>query len=103
MSSSSATAVSATPSGATGEIAFRSHALTAGTWVRASRRTTVFDDGWFRTGDLGHLDDAGNLFVTGRTKLFISTSGFKVDPFEVETVLRAPAGCRRRRRGRRPG
>jgi long-chain acyl-CoA synthetase len=44
--------------------------------------------GWFRTGDLGHLDASGNLYVTGRTKLFISTSGYKVDPFEVEDVLR---------------
>ena len=35
---------------------------------------------------------AGNLFVAGRTKLFISTSGFKVDPFEVEAVLRAQPG-----------
>jgi long-chain acyl-CoA synthetase len=77
---------------ATGEIAFRSHALTAGYMGEGETTNAVFDDGWFRTGDLGRLDDAGNLFVTGRTKLFISTSGFKVDPFEVETVLRAQPG-----------
>ena len=78
--------------GATGEIVFRSHALTAGYVGEGETTNEVFEDGWFRTGDLGHVDDAGNLYVTGRTKLFISTSGFKVDPFEVETVLRAQPG-----------
>jgi len=78
--------------GATGEITFRSHALTEGYVGESETVNEVFDGGWFRTGDLGRIDDAGNLFVTGRTKLFISTSGFKVDPFEVEAVLRAQPG-----------
>ena len=78
--------------GATGEITFRSDALTAGYVAEGESANEMFDGGWFRTGDLGRLDDAGNLFVTGRTKLFISTSGFKVDPFEVEAVIRAQPG-----------
>jgi long-chain acyl-CoA synthetase len=78
--------------GASGEITFRSHALTAGYVGEGETADEMFDGGWFRTGDLGRIDEAGNLFVTGRTKLFISTSGFKVDPFEVEAVLRTQPG-----------
>ena len=47
----------------------------------------VFRSGWFRTGDLGRLDDAGRLYVTGRKKLLIEVAGHKVDPIEVEDVL----------------
>lgn len=44
-------------------------------------------DGWFETGDLGRLDEAGRLWITGRTKLFIDSGGQKVDPVEVEDTL----------------
>ena len=68
---------------------FSSPAATTGyVGVEPEANGRSFAGGWFRTGDLGHLDGAGNLYVTGRTKLFISTSGYKVDPFEVEDVLR---------------
>ncbi|MGH9119727.1 MAG: class I adenylate-forming enzyme family protein [Acidimicrobiales bacterium] len=78
--------------GETGEICFSSPALTSGYVGVEPEANGVFNDGWFRTGDVGHLDESGNLYVTGRTKLFISTSGYKVDPFEVENVLRQHAG-----------
>jgi long-chain acyl-CoA synthetase len=80
----------ARPAGETGEVEFRSPALTTGyVGEHATAANEAFHDGWFRTGDLGHVDETGALYVTGRTKLYISTSGFKVDPFEVEAVLRA--------------
>jgi long-chain acyl-CoA synthetase len=47
----------------------------------------AFRGGWFHTGDLGHLDEAGRLYVTGRRKLLIEVAGHKVDPIEVEDVL----------------
>lgn len=45
-------------------------------------------DGFFPTGDLGSLDAAGRLTITGRLKLLIDVGGLKVNPVEVETVLR---------------
>ena len=45
------------------------------------------DDGWFRTGDLGRLDDSGELVIDGRSKELIITGGMKVHPREVEVVL----------------
>jgi len=44
-------------------------------------------DGYFLTGDLGRLDAAGNLTLTGRLKLLIDVAGLKVNPLEVEAVL----------------
>jgi long-chain acyl-CoA synthetase len=72
-----------------GEILVRSPAVMAGYWNDdALTRETVDADGWLHTGDLGHLDDDGFLFVTGRAKdLIVLESGKKVQPEEVETVL----------------
>jgi len=75
--------------GESGEITFASPAATSGyDGLSPEANAESFAGGWFRTGDLGHLDAAGNLYVTGRSKLFISTAGYKVDPFEVEDVIR---------------
>ncbi|HUB05906.1 MAG TPA: AMP-binding protein [Myxococcales bacterium] len=49
-------------------------------------------DGWFRTGDLGRIDGAGALWVTGRGDEVIVTGGEKVAPAEVEQVLEGCAG-----------
>ncbi len=57
-------------------------------------------DGWFRTGDLGELDEAGYLRISGRAKELIITGGYNVYPREVEEVLRGASGGGRCRRGR---
>jgi amino acid adenylation domain-containing protein len=46
-----------------------------------------FVRGWFRTGDLGHLDEEGYLFITGRLKEVINRGGEKISPREVDVVL----------------
>ncbi|BAN47091.1 AMP-binding protein [Metapseudomonas resinovorans] len=45
------------------------------------------EDGWLRTGDLGRLDDQGNLFITGRAKDLIIRSGHNIDPALIENCL----------------
>lgn len=48
---------------------------------------SAFVDGWFRTGDMGRLDEDGYLFITGRIKEMINRGGEKVSPYEIEEAL----------------
>jgi O-succinylbenzoic acid--CoA ligase len=64
-------------------------------YLPADRFPTPFlDGGWFPTGDLGRLDDAGHLHVTGRRSDLIITGGENIDPREVEAALEQCAGVR---------
>mmetsp|Transcript_1799 Transcript_1799/g.2830 ORF Transcript_1799/g.2830 Transcript_1799/m.2830 type:complete len:1652 (-) Transcript_1799:132-5087(-) len=45
------------------------------------------ENGWFDTGDIGHLDEAGYLFISGRSKEIINRGGETISPFEIEEVL----------------
>ena len=58
------------------------------------------DDGWFRTGDVGRLDDDGYLRIVGRAKDLIITGGYNVYPAEIEAVVRDCPGVARGGRGR---
>ena len=73
---------------AVGVVQLRSRAQMRGYWKDPEQTATVVDDdGWLTTGDLGWLDDTGNLTLVGRqTEMFIR-GGYNVYPAEVEAVL----------------
>ena len=72
-----------------GEVVVKSEALTSGYYNKPELNKQAFQDGAFLTGDLGKLDENGNLYITGRKKILIDTGGRKVDPIEIEDILLA--------------
>ena len=59
----------------------------AGYWRDDEGTAATLVDGWLRTGDLGTIDDRGNLRLAGRTKEMFIRGGYNVYPAEVEAVL----------------
>jgi len=70
----------------TGEIQVRSESAMAG-YLPDSETAAAFTDGWYRTGDIGYLDDDGWLRITDRLKEMVKVRGFQVAPAEIEAVL----------------
>jgi len=76
------------PLGAPGEIAIRGPQVMAGYWQRPDETAKVMTaDGYFRTGDIGIVDERGYFKIVDRKKDMILVSGFNVYPNEVEDVL----------------
>jgi long-chain acyl-CoA synthetase len=77
--------------GVDGEVCVRSAGVMAGYWSAGHRDDEATDaavrDGWFHTGDVGHLDADGYLYVVDRIKDLIIRGGFNVYPRDVEDVL----------------
>ncbi len=82
------------PAGQEGEIWIRSPVVCDGYWQRPEANAETFVDGWCRTGDLGRLNDAGLLCISGRKKDMIRSGGENVYPAEVEDVLMRLDGIR---------
>jgi len=76
------------PMGAAGEIAIRGPQVMAGYWQRPDETAKVMTpDGYFRTGDIGVVDERGYFKIVDRKKDMILVSGFNVYPNEIEDVL----------------
>nr|ADI22569.1 acyl-CoA synthetases (AMP-forming)/AMP-acid ligases II [uncultured Rhizobium sp. HF0500_10F10] len=71
----------------TGEICVTGPAVFAGYYDNPDANAKAFRDGWFRTGDLGHLDAAGYLSITGRASDMYISGGSNVYPREIEEKI----------------
>jgi acyl-CoA synthetase (AMP-forming)/AMP-acid ligase II len=75
------------PAGEVGELWLRSPTALSGYWNDPEATAATLVDGWIRTGDLGLLDERGNLRLAGRSKEMYIRGGYNVYPAEVEAVL----------------
>jgi len=77
------------PPGRTGEILIRSNSMINGYLNEPDLNQESFTGGFFRTGDLGRIDQDGNIHISGRKKWLINAAGVKIDPVEIRNVLLA--------------
>ena len=73
--------------GQTGEICLRGPSICPGYWQDEEATRQAFQGGWFHTGDVGHLDEDGYLYITDRKKDLIIKGGENVSSREIEEVL----------------
>lgn len=73
--------------GVTGEICVIGPAVFAGYYNNPEANAKAFRNGWFRTGDLGHMDETGFLFITGRASDMYISGGSNIYPREIEEKL----------------
>ncbi|RGE44923.1 AMP-binding protein [Comamonas testosteroni] len=77
----------ALPNGEAGEIWLRGVTMMEGYWSDKASTSTAVQNGWFRTGDIGVLDDEGFITIVDRIKDVINRSGEKIAAAEVESCL----------------
>jgi len=75
------------PTGEIGELLIQGDNVMKGYYKDPEMTAKVIRNGWLYTGDLARIDEDGYIFLTGRIKRMVITSGFNVYPVEVETVL----------------
>jgi len=73
--------------GVIGEVVIQGENVTSGYLNNEQANASAFTNGWFRTGDQGHIDKKGYLTLTGRLKEIINRGGEKISPREVDEVL----------------
>ncbi|WP_066706139.1 class I adenylate-forming enzyme family protein [Celeribacter ethanolicus] len=77
------------PAGHTGEICVQGPTVMTGYWQNPTASAAALTGGWLHTGDLGHLDEDGFLYLTDRSKDVIISGGTNIYPREVEEALLA--------------
>jgi malonyl-CoA/methylmalonyl-CoA synthetase len=78
--------------GQTGEIWLKGPAVTPGYWQKPEETAKTFEQGWFKTGDLGNIDEDGYYYLTDRIKHIINSGGENISPKEIESVINQMAG-----------
>jgi malonyl-CoA/methylmalonyl-CoA synthetase len=73
--------------GQTGEFWLKGPAVTPGYWRKPKETAKSFEKGWFKTGDLGSVDEDGYYYLTDRIKHIIISGGENISPKEVEAVI----------------
>ena len=73
--------------GQMGEIWLKGPSVTPGYWRKPEETARAFEKGWFRTGDLGRVDEDGYYYLTDRIKHIIISGGENISPKEVEVVI----------------
>ncbi|MFH0900562.1 MAG: AMP-binding protein, partial [Pseudomonadota bacterium] len=82
----------ALPPGKAGEVCVRGPNVMLGYWHRPEETAKAIRDGWFYSGDIGFLDEAGYLTLVDRKKDMIISGGENVYPAEIEKVLQEHPG-----------
>ncbi|GAA1365962.1 class I adenylate-forming enzyme family protein [Streptomyces beijiangensis] len=77
----------ALPAGSDGEICVRSAGVMSGYWHAPTLTARTLRDGWLYTGDIGHLDTDGFLYIVDRKKDLILRGGFNIFPRDIEDTL----------------
>ena len=77
------------PVGESGEICAKGPQVMKGYWEKPEETDNVFQNGYFKTGDIGFIDEDGYVKIVDRKKEMINVSGFNVFPNEIENVISA--------------
>lgn len=80
--------------GIEGDIFVKSNSLMKGYYNNAEATKKAIINGWLNTGDIGRLDDEGNLYISGREKNIIIRNGINISPEEIEICIKKVYGVR---------
>ena len=80
------------PAGTEGIVRIRTECQVPGYLGEPAETARVFREGWFHSGDLGYLSEAGELYITGRVRDQLNLGGVKVNPQSIDDVVQAQAG-----------
>ena len=75
------------PTGETGELVIKGPGVMKGYWNKPAETAEAIRNGWLHTGDIGHIDEDGYIFITDRKKDMIISGGENIFPREIENIL----------------